>query len=72
MIILSEIRDGDEVIIQDPDGNRARGTVHLSRDHKTLYLQGFGTHLEFARKTAGGWQRSNHIQVMAHQEAMFQ
>ena len=70
MIILAEIVDGDEVIIQDEWGNRARGQAHLARDHRSLYLMAFGTHLDFAKRTAGGWQRVNHIKVMAHQQAL--
>ena len=70
-IKLVDIADGDEVIIRDQWGNKAQGKAHLTADHRGLYLLAFGTRVEFARRTAAGWQHSNHIKVVGHQEPLF-
>lgn len=71
-IELSAIKDGDEVKLQDHDGNIITAAAHVVLPlGDSLYVYAFGTRITFARHTRAGWQRASSITVLGHQPSLF-
>jgi len=72
VIALHEIYEGDEVEVEDAEGNRCRGRVSIDQARGTrLLVSAFGGKIPFAQHRAGGWQRASGLTVTWHQPTIF-